>query len=88
MTEYLLESRTHVDKIFKKLAKKSPRQMEVFAEKIDDILADPHRFKPLHFPLAGMHRVHFGNFVLLYSIDEMRKTVVVEDYEHHDRVYG
>ena len=88
MTEYLLETRTHVDKIFKKLAKKNPRQMESIAEKIEEILADPHRFKPLHFPLAGMRRVHFGNFVLMYSIDEMRKTVVIEDYEHHDRVYG
>ena len=38
-----------------------------------------HRFKPLQFPLLGMHRVHFGNFVLMYSIDEMRKTVVIED---------
>jgi len=48
--EYLLETRTHVDKIFKKLAKKNPRQMESIAEKIEEILADPHRFESLHFP--------------------------------------
>ena len=54
MTEYLLETRTHIDKIFKKLAKRNPRQMDEIAEKIDGILADTHRFKPLHFPLAGI----------------------------------
>ena len=85
---YTLEVRRHVDRIFKKLAKKNPTQMEIIARKIREILDDPHRFKPMHFPLAGMRRVHFGSFVLLFSIDEQRKTVTLEDYEHHDRVYG
>jgi len=84
---YALESREHVDRIFKKLAKRDPTQMEVIARKIEDVLEDPHRFKPMRFPLRGMRRVHFGSFVLLFSIDEQRKTVVLEDYEHHDRVY-
>jgi mRNA-degrading endonuclease RelE of RelBE toxin-antitoxin system len=43
--------------------------MGVIEKKIEEILKDPHRFKPMHFPLAGMRRVHFGNFVLLFSID-------------------
>jgi len=84
---YVLEVRGHVDKIFKKLAKRNPNQMKVITEKINDILEDPHRFKPLHYPLVGMRRVHFGSFVLTYSIDEARKSVVLEDYEHHDKVY-
>jgi YafQ family addiction module toxin component len=84
---YLLESRQHVDRIFKKLAKKNPRQMEVIADKIQEILQDPHVFKPMHFPLGGKRRVHFGSFVLLFSIDEPRKTVILEDYEHHDKIY-
>ena len=84
---YSLEVREHVDKIFRKLAKKDSRQMEAVNKKIEEILEDPHRFKPMHFPLAGMRRVHFGSFVLLYSIDEQRRSVVIEDYEHHDRVY-
>jgi len=37
--------------------------------------------------LAGMRRVHIGNHVLLFSVDELRKTIVLEDYDHHDRVY-
>ena len=84
---YALEAREHVDRIFKKLAKRNPNQMDVIARKIQEILEDPHRFKPMHFPLGGMRRIHFGSFVLLFSIDEQRKTVILEDYEHHDRVY-
>jgi mRNA-degrading endonuclease RelE of RelBE toxin-antitoxin system len=62
-------------------------EMETIAEKMEEILEDPHRFKPMHFPLGGMRRAHFGSFVLLFSIDEQRKTVILENYEHHDRVY-
>lgn len=84
---YILETREHVDRIFKKLARRNPDQLRAIGEKIEEILGDTYRFKPMHYPLAGIRRVHFGNFVLLYSIDEQRKTVVLEDYEHHDRVY-
>jgi YafQ family addiction module toxin component len=84
---YALETREHVDRIFRKLARRNPNQMRAIGKKIEEILEDPHRFKPMHFPLAGMRRVHFGNFVLLFSVDEERRTVVIEDYEHHDRVY-
>ena len=84
---YLLETREHVDKIFKKLAKKNPKQMEVISNKIQGILQDPRVFKPMRFPLAGKRRVRFGSFVLLFSIDEQRKTVILEDYEHHDKIY-
>ncbi|MBI2185479.1 MAG: type II toxin-antitoxin system RelE/ParE family toxin [Thaumarchaeota archaeon] len=84
---YALEIRKHVDRTFRKLAKKNPTQMEAISQKIQEILDDPHAFKPMHFPLAGKRRVHFGSFVLLFSIDEQRKTVVLEDYEHHCQIY-
>lgn len=84
---YSLEAREHVDRVFKKLVKRDVRLMDALTKKIQEILVDPHRFKPMHFPLAGMRRVHFGSYVLLYSIDEQRQTVVLEDFEHHDRVY-
>lgn len=84
---YILETRKHVDELFKKMAKKDPKQISTITRKIQEILKNPHRFKPLHFPLAGLRRVHFGSYVLLFSIDEARKTVVLEDYEHHDKIY-
>lgn len=84
---YELEVREHLDRAFKKLAKNDAQQMEAVVKKIEEIADDPHAFKPLRFPLAGKRRVHIGSFVLIFSIDEARRTVVLEDYEHHDRVY-
>jgi mRNA-degrading endonuclease RelE of RelBE toxin-antitoxin system len=55
---YTLETREHVDRILRKLAKKNPNQMEIIAKKIQEMLEDPHRFKTMHFPLAGMRRAH------------------------------
>lgn len=81
-----VEVREHVDRTFKKLAKKDSKQMEAVAN-VQEISQDPHAYKPLRFPLAGFRRVHIGSHVLLFSIDEARKTMVLEDYDHHDRVY-
>lgn len=53
--------------------------MEAIAKKIEEIAEDPHAYKPLRFPLAGKRRVHVSSYVLLFSIDEARKTVVLED---------
>ena len=84
---YDIEIREHLDKVFKKLAKKDSRQMEAVVKKIQEMAGNPHAYKPLRFPLAGVRRVHIGSYVLLFSIDEARKTIILEDYEHHDRVY-
>ncbi len=84
---YDIEIREHLDRAFKKLARKDSEQMEAIAKKIEEIASDPHAYKPLRFPLAGKRRVHIGSYVLLFSIDEARKTVVLEDYDHHDHVY-
>ena len=84
---YELEIREQLDRAFRKLAKKDAQQMDAIAKKIREIAEEPRSFKPLHFPLAAKRRVHIGSFVLIFSIDETRRTVVLEDYEHHDRVY-
>ena len=49
---YTLEVREHVDGIFRKLGKRNRNQMEIIAKKIEEILEDPHRFKPMHFRSA------------------------------------
>jgi mRNA-degrading endonuclease RelE of RelBE toxin-antitoxin system len=84
---YDVEIREHLDRTFRKLAKNDSRQMEAIARKIEEIANDPHDYKPLRFPLAGKRRVQAGSHVLVFSIDEARRTVVLEDYEHRDRVY-
>jgi len=73
--------------IFKKLAKKNPGQLEAIAKKLDKVVENPHRFKPLSNEMKGLKRLHFGSFVLTYSIDEISKTITLEDYDHHDKIY-
>ncbi|MFH1224988.1 MAG: type II toxin-antitoxin system RelE/ParE family toxin [Candidatus Diapherotrites archaeon] len=85
---YSLETRGHVERIFEKIAKKDPVQEEAVKKKIRQILEDPHRFKPLRKPMQGKRRVHaFGPFVLVYSVLEKEKKVIIEDYDHHDNIY-
>ncbi|MFH1240616.1 MAG: type II toxin-antitoxin system mRNA interferase toxin, RelE/StbE family [Candidatus Diapherotrites archaeon] len=85
---YKLEIRKHVDKTFEKIAKKDKVQENAVKRKIKQILEDPYRFKPLKKPLQGKRRIHvFGPFVLIYSIIEKEKKIIIEDYEHHDKIY-
>ena len=85
---YTIENSKKIDRILKKLSKKNRAELEAIAKKVSELVEDPHRFKPLSNVMAGIYRIHFGNFVLIFSIDEKRKIVVLEDYEHHDKVYG
>ena len=84
---YAIETSEKVDKIFKKVARKNPEALEAITKKLAEVVEDPYRFKPLSNVMKGFRRVHFGSFVLLFSIDEKRKTIVLEDYEHHDNIY-
>ncbi|UZE94074.1 MAG: type II toxin-antitoxin system mRNA interferase toxin, RelE/StbE family [Candidatus Pacearchaeota archaeon] len=84
---YNLEIRKHLDKIFSKLAKKNKIQFEALNKKIEQIRKNPYHFKPLRAPMQNKRRVHVGSFVLIYSIDEKTKTIILEDYEHHNKIY-
>ena len=84
---YTIENSDKIDKIFRKLSRKNPQEFEAITKKLAELAEDPHRFKPLSNVMKGFRRVHFGNFVLIFLIDEQRMTVVLEDYEHHDKVY-
>lgn len=88
MAEYSLELRDSVDKVFRKLSKKNKQQLIMIEKKIHQVLKDPYRFKPLRTPLQNLRRVHIlKSFVLLYSIKEKSKTVIIEAYDHHDNIY-
>ncbi len=86
MYDYVL--RKSVEKIFFKLVKRNPKQLDIIEKKLEEILRNPHRYKNLRAPLQDFKRVHIDrHFVLIFSIDEENKRVILEDYEHHDRVY-
>jgi len=72
---------------FHKMEKKNKKQLEIINKKVLEIRENPNRFKPLSNVMRGLRRVHFGSFVLVYSIDEKNKTVKLEDYDHHDEIY-
>lgn len=84
---YNLEIRDSVDKIFNKLAKKDRVSFEYISKKIAEIRENPYHFKPLKKPMQNFWRVHIGNYVLIYSINESTKTIIIERYRHHDEVY-
>ena len=55
---YGYELRRSVEKIFFKIARKDPKQLEDIRRKIHEIRADPHRYKNLRKPLQRLKRVH------------------------------
>ena len=79
------------ENIKKKLAKagaKNPEFKKAIDKKLEQILENPYRFKPLGTPFQNKHRVHIlKSFVLVYEILEKEKTVRIYDLDHHDNVY-
>jgi len=84
---YAIELRETVRKKFKFLEKKDKKTLDRITDKLKEIIENPHREKPLRRPMQNMRRAHIGSFVLVYSIDELGKTVTIEDFDHHDRIY-
>jgi len=73
---------------FHKMEKKNKKQLETINKKVLEIRENPHKFKSLSNIMKGFRRVHIDkSFVLIYSVDEQAKTVILEDYDHHDRIY-
>jgi YafQ family addiction module toxin component len=85
---YQLAIKEKLDKKLKKLQKKDKEMLRLIERKVQDILEDPYRFKPLRKPLQNKRRVHIGgSFVLIYEINEKEKVVTLFDFDHHDNVY-
>ncbi|MFH1014566.1 MAG: type II toxin-antitoxin system mRNA interferase toxin, RelE/StbE family [Nitrospirota bacterium] len=85
---YKLAIKESLDKKFKKLQKKDKEMLRLIDRKVQDILVDPYRFKPLRKPMENKRRVHVGgSFVLVYEINEKKKLVTLLDFDHHDNVY-
>lgn len=86
---YRLAIKESLDKKFKKLQKKDMELLQLIDRKVQDILADPCRFKPLRKPMQNKRRVHVaGSFVLVYEINEQEKLVTLLDFDHHDNIYN
>ena len=85
---YKLAVKEGLDKKFKKLKKKDKELLRIIHRKVQDILEDPNRFKPLKKPLQNKRRVHIGGpFVLIFETNEEKKMVTLLDFDHHDNIY-
>ena len=78
-----------VEKAFHKLSRKDKKRLDIILTKIEEIRMDPQRYKNLRSPMNHLKRVHVdSSFVIVFSVDETRHLVVIEDYDHHDNIYG
>lgn len=84
---YAIEGSDDITRIFFKLAKKNKAELETIYRKLEEVVANPHHFKPLRAPMQNKRRVHIGSFVLIFRIDENRRKVLLLDYDHHDKNY-
>jgi YafQ family addiction module toxin component len=86
---YDLYIKPEADKIFQKLSRKNPTQLEIINKKLTEIRQNPnHSYKFLRKPLQGFNRVHIdAHFVLIFKIDHDKKMVDVYYFDHHDNVY-
>ena len=85
---YRLAIKEKLDKKFKKLQKKDKEMLRLIERKVEEVLENPYRFKPLRKPLQNKRRVHIGGaFVLVYEVNEKERMVTLIEFEHHDHVY-
>ena len=85
---YNLEIKQTAYKKFRRLEKKNRKHLEIINKKLDEILQNPYMSKPLRRPLQNFRRVKIDkSFVLIYTVDELRKTVIIYNYDHHDNIY-
>jgi len=88
MADYALAVRPELDGKLSKLCRRNRKRFEIIMGKAGEIVRNPQHYKNLNAPLQHWKRVHIDkHFVLAFSVDENTKTVTLEDYDHHDRIY-
>lgn len=90
---YSLYIKPELDKKLAKLYKKNRKQYDIIMNKAEEIVQNPQHYKNLRSPLQHLKEVHIDkhfvlHFVLTFFVDENIKTVTLEDFEHHDDIFG
>mgnify|MGYP001597913987 CR=1 FL=1 len=86
---YSLNIKPELDKKLAKLCKKNRKQYDIIMNKAEEIVQNPQHYKNLRAPLQHLKEVHIDkHFVLTFCVDESTKTVTLEDFEHHDDIFG
>lgn len=85
---YNYELAPSLQKELNKLFKKDKKLYEIVMNKIEEIIKNPHHYKPLKYDFAGERRVHImKSFVLKFEIDENMKIIRFIFFGHHDEAY-
>ena len=85
---YSLFIRPELDKKLNKLVKKNRKQYEIIMNKAEEIVINPQHYKNLRAPLQHLKEVHIDkHFVLTFSVNENSKTVTLEDFDHHTKIF-
>jgi YafQ family addiction module toxin component len=82
---YRIEFSSQFEKSMKKLKKKDNVLFDQVQRKLIDIVQHPERYKALRNVFAGYKRLHFGPFVLIYTIED--QVVRIISLDHHDKAY-
>ena len=86
---YSLDIKPELDKKLAKLYKKNRKQYDIIINKAEEIVQNPQHYKNLRAPLQHLKEVHIDkHFVLTFSVDKNAKIVTLEDFEHHDKIFG
>jgi len=70
---YKLAIKNSLDKKLKKLQRKDKEVLQLINRKVQDILTDPYRFKPLKKPLQNKRRVLMLAGLLCWSMELTKK---------------
>ena len=82
---YSIEFSAEFEKSMKKLKKKDKVMFGQIQNKLIEIAQNPEHYKPLQNVLAGFRRIHFGSYVLIYSIES--EVIRIISLDHHDKAY-
>lgn len=82
---YAIEFSSEFEKSMKKLKSRDHILFSQIQKKLIEIVENPERFKPLRNTLAGYRRIHFGSFVIIYTIEN--DTVRIISLDHHYAAY-
>lgn len=82
---YSIEFSDEFEKSMNKLKKKDKALFQQIQKKLIELVDNPEHYKPLRNVLAGFRRIHFGSFVLIYTVEG--ETVRIISLDHHDRAY-
>ncbi|MDD5023207.1 MAG: type II toxin-antitoxin system mRNA interferase toxin, RelE/StbE family [Candidatus ainarchaeum sp.] len=84
---YKIRSSEQVKTMFRYLFKKDKTKYTYLKKKIEQICNYPTLGKPLKNVLKGTRRVHIGELVLIYEIDDINNLISLICLKHHDEVY-